>query len=251
MPNIKAIGFDLFNTLLTVEPSALEDALENLIVSLSMNGLPVDKKSFKQAYRESALRFIQRTRLNGRETHNRFWISEALKSHGYKVAPDDSRIGKAVEAYFSAFQGRCSLIPGTIGTLKTLKTSYRLGLLSNFTHPPAIREIIGSLGLVTHFDTLLISGELGYRKPHPLVFEQLIHELGVKPEQILYVGDDPEADIMGAKQAGIRPVWFTHVRDKKIPSAQGITGVVPQVPEQDVARISDWEDLVSLLDKGL
>jgi len=251
MPNIRAIGFDLFNTLLTIEPSALEDALERLIVNLRMNGLSVEKESFKDSYRESAIRFIQETRLDGRETHNRFWISAALRSHGYEVAPDDLRIAAAVDSYFSTFRGRCSLIPGTIETLEALKPSYRLGLLSNFTHPPAIREIISSLGLVPHFDTLLISGELGYRKPHPLVFEQLMSELGVKRDQILYVGDDPEADIIGAQQAGIRPVWCTHVRDRNIPSAQGIAGVVPQGPEQDVSRISDWDDLLSLLDKGL
>jgi len=251
MPKIKAIGFDLFNTLLTIEPSALEDALGRLIVNLSMNGLPVAKESFKESYRESAVRFIHETRLDGKETHNRFWISDALKSHGYEVVPDDSRISAGVEAYFSTFRGRCSLIPGTIETLKALKASYRLGLLSNFTHPPAIREIITALGLVPHFDTLLISGELGYRKPHPLVFTQLTQELGVERDQILYVGDDPEADIMGAKQAGIRPVWCTHVRDNNLPSAQGIAGLSVQDPGEEVARISDWPGLLSLLEKGL
>jgi putative hydrolase of the HAD superfamily len=145
--------------------------------------------------------------------------------------------------------GRCRLIPGATEMLETLKGAYRLGLLSNFTHPPAIREIIDSLGLTPRFDAVLISGELGYRKPHPLVFQQLLRELEVRKEQILYVGDDPEPDIAGARQAGIRPVWFTYVRDKRVPSSPGIAGMASQDPEGDVTRISDWADLLSLLDE--
>jgi putative hydrolase of the HAD superfamily len=251
MPHIKAIGFDLFNTLFTIEPSALELAVKRLTLSLNISGISVQEDSFKKAHMEAALRFISQTRRDGRETHNRFWISAALMSQGYEIEPDDSRIGAAVDAYFSAFMGRCHLIPGTIEMLRTLKGAYRLGLLSNFTHPPAIREIIDSLGLTPHFDVVLISGELGYRKPHPLVFRMLIEQLGMKRSEILYIGDDPEPDIVGARQAGIRPVWFTYVRDKNIPSTPGIAGMMAEDPEDDVMRISEWTDLLSLLDKGL
>jgi putative hydrolase of the HAD superfamily len=248
MHHIQAIGFDLFNTMLTIDPWALEDGEERLMASLTASGISVEKELFKDAYRESALRFLNETRQDGRETHNRFWISAALRSQGYDVGPDDPRIAAAVTAYFSAFMGRCLLIPGTMDIIKALKGSYRLGMLSNFTHPPAIREIIDSLGLTPHFDAVLISGELGYRKPHPLVFHHLIQELGITQDEILYVGDDPEADIMGAKQAGIRPVWFTYVRDKKVHSSPGITGRAVQDPEEAVMRISNWAELTPLLD---
>ncbi len=72
MPPIKAIGFDLFNTLITIEPSALEEAVERLIFSLTMSGISVEEDSFKKTHREAALRFITQTRRDGRETHNRF-----------------------------------------------------------------------------------------------------------------------------------------------------------------------------------
>ena len=94
--------------------------------------------------------------------------------------------------------------------LSTLRKVYRLGLLTNFTHGPAAREIIDTLGLNPFFDVVLISGELGYRKPHPFVFRQLIKYLGVEKDQILYVGDDPEPDITGAQKAGLQPVLTTY-----------------------------------------
>ena len=63
--------------------------------------------------------------------------------------------------------------------LRELREIYPLGLLSNFTHAPAARGLMDHLGLTSFFDVVLISGELGYRKPHPHVFRQLIEALDV------------------------------------------------------------------------
>lgn len=247
MNNIKAIGFDLFNTLITVEPHALDEAMERLTNDLGQNGLEVDGDAFKTAHREAALRFLQVARLDGRETHNRFWISAALKEQGREIDPDDPRIASAVEAYFSAFLDLARAIPGTLEMLATLKDRYVVGLLSNFTHAPAARAILERVGLTPFFSVVLISGELGYRKPHLSVFKQLLEQLGAAGDQTLYVGDDPEPDITGALQAGIRPVWSTYVRDKKIPFAPGVGSRLPETPEDAVLRISEWKDLLALL----
>jgi putative hydrolase of the HAD superfamily len=153
-----------------------------------------------------------------------------------------------VDAYFSAFSHGCRLIPDTLEMLEVLGKKYRLGLLTNFTHPPAVRRIIDILGLVPFFEVVLISGELGYRKPHPSVFRSLTELLGAKRHQILYVGDDPEPDIMGARKAGLQPVWTTSVRDQKIPVARGLFSEGDDRPDFQVPRISMWEDLLSLLD---
>jgi putative hydrolase of the HAD superfamily len=247
--HIKAIGFDLFNTLITAEPQALDEAVRRLTHSLGRSGFAFEHEAFKQAYGEAALRFIKETRRDGKETHNRFWISAALEGQGYNVPPDDIRIARAVDAYFSAFLQYCHLIPGTSEMLESLKGQYRLGLLSNFTHAPAAIEIIDGMGLTSFFDVVLISGELGYRKPHPMVFRRLIDELGVEKNQILYVGDDPEPDIVGAQRAGLQPVWMTYVKDKNIPFVQSALSGRAEKPDSEVPRISTWEELLVLLDK--
>jgi putative hydrolase of the HAD superfamily len=248
MNRIKAIGFDLFNTLLTVDSSALNEAMARLIFSLYQSGLELQDESFRDAHREAALRFLEKTRRDGKETHNRFWISAALHSQGHKVLPDDPRIAVAVDAYFSAFVEHSHLIPGTTEMLSTLRISYPLGLLSNFTHAPAARQIIDRLGLTPFFDVVLISGELGYRKPHPFVFRRLIEHLGVKNYEVLFVGDDPEPDIFGSQSAGLQPVWFTYVRDQEIPPAPGIAPRNTEEPEGGITRVSTWSALLSLFE---
>ena len=247
MPKIKAIGFDLFNTLVVPDLQALPEAMNRLIDSLQKSGFLLDQKVFREGYREAALRFIEATRQDGRETHNRFWICATLELQGYSLQPDDLRINEAVEAYFSAFPEHCHLIPGTKDMLQTLKGTYRLGLLSNFTHGPAAREIIEHVGLNPFFDVILISGEEGFRKPHPSVFHRLVEVLGVEPDQTIYVGDDPEPDIIGAQEAGLRPVWTTYVEKKELPFSLNVSTPTPEENHAHVPRISTWQDLFVIL----
>jgi len=247
MNDIRAIAFDLFNTLITVEPQTLEVANKRLIGSLSATGFSLDPEAFREAHRQSAIRHLEESSKDGRETHNRFWISAALEEQGYSIPPDDRRIGAAVDAYFSAFLDYCRLIPQTKEMLETLRGSYPLGLLSNFTHGPAVRKLLSQVGLDRFFEVVIISGEVGYRKPHPLPFRVLVDHLGVPSHQVIFVGDDLEPDILGAGRAGLNPVWTTYVRDQQIPCSTGILCSPEQDPEPGVPRISDWQDLMSLL----
>lgn len=247
MKPIEAIGFDLFNTLMTAEPRTLEEAMTRLVRALGQTGIAVEEAAFGEVYRGKAQDHLQEARRTGRETHNRFWVSSALQGLGFDVPSEDPRIAGAIEHYFSAFYPQCRLIPGTAEMLRTLNGRYRLGLLSNFTHGPAARKILEVLGLDACFEVILISGELGFRKPHPFVFHRLIDRLGVEPGRTLFVGDDPEPDIQGAQQAGMHPVWTTYVRDHKMPTIPAVPTGETWEPDREVARISTWDDLRALL----
>jgi putative hydrolase of the HAD superfamily len=248
MFNPKAIGFDLFNTLLTVHPEAMGEAYQRQLRVLHEEGIPVEAKPFGDAYVEAAARYLKEAHREGRETHNRFWVADALEKLGYSLAPEDPRIARVVDAHFSAFYPHCQLVPGTKELLRELAGRYPLGMLTNFTHPPAVREIIDRMGLGPFFQTVLVSGELGYRKPHPSVFARLVGELGVPAEEILFVGDDLEADVQGARDAGLQAVLTTCVQDANLPAAQTPLSPAKTDYPPDVPRVSRWQDLLSHLD---
>ena len=250
MNHIKAIGFDLFNTLVMAEPDALVKALSRLQESLEQNGFYPKKDDFKKAYYDAAMMFVKQTREDGKETHNRFWISAALEKLGYHVSPDDPRIAGMVDAYFSAFYDFCYCVPGTKAMLERLKGDVQLGLLSNFTHWPAALEIINRLGLAPFFEVTLISGQLGYRKPHGRVFRELTGGFDASVDEIMYVGDDVDADVNGALAAGIQPVWFTYVKDKKPPVPAHMAPSETDDPDESVPRVSTWTEFLSLLKEG-
>jgi putative hydrolase of the HAD superfamily len=207
----------------------------------------VTADTFVPVYRETAREFVTATRQDGRETHNRFWISAALHRLGQAVAPDDGRIHAAVEAYFSAFLDYAALLPGTSEMLAALKRTYRLGVLSNFTHAPAAKGILERLGLLSYLDVVLISGELGYRKPHPQVFQALWQQFGVPKEQVAFVGDDLDADITGSQAAGLQPIWTTYARVHR--ATQAPSPALPEVTNgagPAVPMVASWHDLLSL-----
>ncbi len=247
MPKITAIGFDLFNTLIEATEGTLEIAMNRLISSLNEKGLAGDGNAFSGAYSEAAISHIQKSYVTGIETHNRFWISDALAAGGEQVAPEDARIAAAVEDYFDAFYPNCRLIPGTREILEYLEGQYRLGLLSNFTHAPAALTLIETLGIRPFFETEIISGAVGYRKPHPKVFDQLVLGLNVERDRILFIGDDVEADINGAVASGLRPLWITYAVERKRPFTAGTFAPDAPEPDKNVPRISTWEELKSFL----
>lgn len=248
MPNIKAIGFDLFNTLIIIEPDTLIHSMKKMLKSLKNNGLSIDDKKYIRDYKNAASLYIAQAREDGIETHNSIWVSHVFNSYGINIPPEDERIGEAVDEYFSAFYERVNLIPDALETLKMLKKKYSLGLLSNFTHAPAAREILSRTGLASCFETILISGELGYRKPHPIVFDELSKGLGIKKGEIIFTGDDPDPDIHGASKAGLIPVWFTYIIDEKVPIIRGTIQSEFKQPEIEVPRAASWKQFADILD---
>jgi putative hydrolase of the HAD superfamily len=221
MPAVKGIGFDLFGTLVLQERFSFEQCIDALYRSLSASGFALERGGFLQVYREVNRRFVDQAAADGRETHNRLWVAGALQALGHAVAPEDTCVEQAVEAYFDPFINCCHLIPGTREMLERLTGQYRLAVVSNFTHPPAVEEILARLGIAPCFEAILISGRLGHRKPHPAVFAELTRRLGLAPAEIVFVGDELQADIAGAQEAGMRTVWMTYRQKLERPSPLG------------------------------
>ena len=90
----------------------------------------------------------------------------------------------------------------------------RLAVVSNWDE--RLPGLLRSLGLAGAFDVTVVSGELGCHKPAPAIFAEAASRLDVPPIRLLHVGDDPVADVQGARQAGLRAVWL---RRGKTPAA--------------------------------
>lgn len=101
------------------------------------------------------------------------------------------------------------LYPDAVSTVETLRSEgYRLAVvtaraLSAAVVAQELREQGMPPGVI---EIIVTSGEVGYRKPHPLVFETAAKQLGVRPEQTIVVGDSYEGDIVPAASLGMVPV---------------------------------------------
>jgi putative hydrolase of the HAD superfamily len=140
-----------------------------------------------------------------------------------------------------AFRQRSAffVFPDVVPALVAMQSAgLRLGVVSNWSwYAP---ELLQTLELASHFEILSISARVGYQKPHPAIFEHALELLGVGAEAAIHVGDDPEADVLGARRAGIEPVLVDRRGRTNTPLGQGAeTGAV--------ATITDFGGLLDLL----
>jgi HAD superfamily hydrolase (TIGR01549 family) len=82
------------------------------------------------------------------------------------------------------------------------KDGYFLGLISNA--PPDTARVVEVLGLRKYLGSVVISGDVGYSKPHPEIFRIALREADMSPAEAIHVGDYYEADIVGARSAGVK-----------------------------------------------
>ena len=98
--------------------------------------------------------------------------------------------------------------PGMAQTLEALRgKGLKLGIVSNGEADFQMRNI-KALALEGMVDTILISEAEGLRKPEAAIFFRAAERVGVRPGECLFVGDNPEADILGAHGAGMKTAWF-------------------------------------------
>jgi putative hydrolase of the HAD superfamily len=104
---------------------------------------------------------------------------------------------------------RIRLPKETVRVLAALRPGWRLGVLTNGL--PAIqRRKIAALGLASLVDTVVFAAECGdgRGKPDRAAFVTVLDRLGARPERSVFVGDDPDADIVGASRAGMRTIYL-------------------------------------------
>jgi putative hydrolase of the HAD superfamily len=107
------------------------------------------------------------------------------------------------------------LAPGVREMLKRVGERFKLGLISNGSSATQRAKLHG-LGLEALFDPVVISEEVGFRKPDVRIFRHAIERWGASPANVLFVGDDPISDIEGARGAGLQALRVGH--DAEIPS---------------------------------
>jgi putative hydrolase of the HAD superfamily len=134
-------------------------------------------------------------------------VSKAIREAGYSIQP--------MEVYFEglynryALPGAWELFPDVTEVLDQLVAKgVRLGIISNFDR--RLYDVLDHLGIRNRFEHVLISSEVGCDKPSARIFLEGARRFGVRPEEVLHVGDDPGLDGVGATGAGLSILIVDH-----------------------------------------
>lgn len=123
--------------------------------------------------------------------------------------PGGAIAGELTGAHMGMLVGLVRTPSHHLAVLDALRERVRLGLCSNWSWTPAAIAILESTGLRERLDAVAISHDVGVRKPRPEIFAAALDALGVPAAEALHVGDNLDADVVGAAALGIRTVWIT------------------------------------------
>jgi len=159
-----------------------------------------------------------------------FLRREALLRHAREVGYPDEAVAPAFEVFYAA-RNEVELFEDVLPALQRLRARFRLMALSNGNADLAV------IGLSSFFEHAIGAREAGAAKPDARIFEVLLQRAGLGPAQVVYVGDDPHADVDGARAAGMCAVWIDRF-DRPWPDDI----------EPPAHRVRDLAELVTLLE---
>jgi putative hydrolase of the HAD superfamily len=152
------------------------------------------------------------------EPHFNMRISNALESLGY-FGVQSGVVAGATNAFCEGFMEYVCIDDNAKTALVELHGKYKLGIVSNFAIPECVDKLLEKHGLDKLFDVVVVSGAVNKRKPSPEIFEKALERMGVSAENSVFVGDTIDADIGGAKSAGIKAIYIDRRPQKEVESA--------------------------------
>jgi len=196
-----AVTFDDFNTLRHGVNE--EDIIYPIFRAFRKHGIKVKEKDFLRKYIRSDRAYRKCLRETFRESLLDNIIVDVLMSFGYESTRIQHTVTHVVDEVLAT--QKAAWYPDALSVLNTLrKKGYKLGLITN-THWRILDETRKEFE--KYFDVITLSYEHGYVKPHPSVFLVTLRKLRVNASSCLHVGDDPIADIKGAKEVGMRTAF--------------------------------------------
>lgn len=131
-------------------------------------------------------------------------FTDTFDSLGIKCSP----FRDIATFYMADYRSHWSWVEGAEKALERLSESYNVGFITNgFTETQKLKALDFRLNRFS--ETVIISEEVGFLKPHPQIFKFAEEKAGAEQEAILYVGDSLSSDVRGGKSAGWQVAWFT------------------------------------------
>lgn len=250
---IRAVTLDFGNTLVRVERGGLHAVTERTAAEVSGSLGLGDPAVFLTAWAEERERQFREEVPAFREVdlHQRS-IRILARLRGMPAPPagerwDDAAAARLVarheveaivDAYSRAFVAMIPPVAGAGDILAGLAArGFRLAILSNWPLALTIDRYAAAAGWDRHLAGIYVSQRIGTIKPHPAIFAFAASALDLAASEVLHVGDDWAADVVGAREAGWRVAYLRGQQaDTPLPTSRPTDGVVPDL---ELDRLAD------------
>jgi putative hydrolase of the HAD superfamily len=123
-------------------------------------------------------------------------------------------------AYLAEWNTGVSYPADTAAIVRALASRYTLAVVSNTIDTELVPAHLHALGIAGHFDTVVLSVEVGWRKPHPAIYAEALRRLRIDPASTVFAGDTYEADYAGPVRSGLTAFLIDPDGRHDIPASQ-------------------------------
>jgi putative hydrolase of the HAD superfamily len=212
--DVRAIAFDVNGTLIDI---LTEDDRADIFRAaghfLTYQGIDLRRHDVRDLYFEA----LKRQQRSSPEQHPEYSAPEIWRTIIEDHMTDFTRALPAeklaqmplmlAEFYRGMTRRRLKLFPHVRDVLEALRVRFPLAIVSDGQSSWARGEL-HKVGLTEYFRSIVVSGDHGFRKPDPRLFQFALDEIGVAAENTIYVGNDMHRDIYGAHEAGMMTIMF-------------------------------------------
>lgn len=216
---IRLVTFDFWDTLVTDSPENLraQRALRVAAIRSALRdaGAPVSETEAEDVHERSGETLAERFWSLHRDPSPDEQLRIVLDSRGEGIAArlDPAAFAAALDAYISPVLAHPpDLCPGAGRAVRELAArGVSLGIVSNTGRTPGVilRRVLERHGVLHYFGAISYSDEVGFRKPEARIFHVTLERAGVAPDEAVHIGDNPDADVVGAQGVGMRAAHYT------------------------------------------
>jgi putative hydrolase of the HAD superfamily len=195
---VRAICFDLDNTLWDVWPviiraeqrmyDFLAQRYPRVVASMTLEMMRSAREQTAAAHPQMAHDFT-------------FLRKQTLREHAREFGYAEAMAEEAFDAFIQA-RNEVDLYADVLPALEQLRGRYRLFTASNGNAD------LGKIGLAHFFERTIAARHVGALKPDPAIFHKVIEGTDLQAHEVVYVGDDPQLDVAGARSAGMHAIWI-------------------------------------------
>lgn len=202
---VKAVTFDCAQTLVAVDWRPATVAVESAVKAGVNLEQSLSAERFDRMLRERWPRFVELNLTRDSSKTDEFWHRLTI-DWAKQCSIPDSKVEELLDitenTIFGSESKVFSLYGDVITCLDTLKAAgLRLAVISNWDI--SLHKTLRAFGLYDYFEVVIASMEEGVEKPDPRIFQIAFDRLGLTPEEVVHVGDNPQDDLMGAKAVGM------------------------------------------------
>ena len=242
----RALFFDLFDTLVLFDRDRLPEVQVNGRTVRSTAGRlheafgPWAPDVGLPAFADALFWSWQEAERIRAETHREVTAPERLTMLVRRLGlhPDPRGVQALLETHMRELSRAMTFPAHHAALLADLHGRFRLAVVSNFDYTPTARMVLEREGVADLFDAIVVSDEVGWRKPRPDIFEMACRRVGVAARDVLFVGDRLDADVAGARQVGMGTAWINR------PGAAVPDGQRP--PDFDIRDLAELRGILGI-----